>query len=513
MAGAGRAAQARDAADTTPDQDPPALSIEFDLPAAAAARLGRGPFMVAHRQGRSRTSAMEILWHDTATGTLSALGMMVEAGPRGPRRMVAILPDSAAPWHPGRPPEVLRDLAADDTPEEAAGAALVPVAAFVGRQQALRLTVQGSEVAALLAMGRLRSVTGDREAARLRLAGPAAAVLEVARGLAQEVSLLPPQACLAEEARALAAGAAPRPARLGPPDTSAAGTTEEAFVIAFGHLLEVLSQQSARIRPEAGPEAVHQSRVALRRLRSVFRVFRMAADGPALRGLDARFREVLAVLGPARDWDVFLGGIGRDIAAAFPGERRIEGLLKAARDRRNAAYGLVMAMLAAPAWRALLIDATATLLLRPWRADATEEARALLDAPVREFGQRILERRWHRLRRAGHDFEALSAEGLHELRLDAKRLRYAAEVFAPLLGPKAGRRFLRRIARLQDGLGIANDAAVARGLARALEGGAGRPWAIGVVEGWSEARVLDHRDDAFAAWKRLGGKDRFWTGH
>jgi hypothetical protein len=32
------------------------------------------------------------------------------------------------------------------------------------------------------------------------------------------------------------------------------------------------------------------------------------------------------------------------------------------------------------------------------------------------------------------------------------------------------------------------------------------------VEGWSEARVLDHRDDAFAAWGRLSGKDRFWTG-
>lgn len=519
MAGEGRAARLGedDAAGggieaTTAPAGPAPLILEFELPVAAAARLGRAPFVTAHRQGRSRGSTVETFWHDTAEGTLAAKGLMIEAGRRGPRRLIRTLPGSAAPWHPARPPELIRDLAADEAPEEAGGTPLVPLAAFAGRQQALQLAMPEGVVAAVLIAGRLRSVAAEREGARLRLSGPVAAVLAAARGLAQDLPLLPPRACLAEEARALATGTAPRPARLGPPDTSAAGTTEAAFTAAFGHLLEVLCQQSARIEPEAGPEPVHQSRVALRRLRSVFRVFRAAADGPTLRGLDAQFREVLAVLGPARDWDVFLGGIGRDIAAAFPGERRIQGLLKAARARRDAAYDAVLAMLAAPAWRLLLIDATGVLLRQPWRTEGTDGARALLDAPVREFARAILDRRWQRMRRAGADFEQLSAEALHELRLDAKRLRYAAEVFAPVLNAKAGRRFLRRIARLQDGLGIANDAAVARGLAQALAGGGpDRSWAIGVVEGWSEARVADHRNDAFAAWDRLGGKDRFWT--
>jgi CHAD domain-containing protein len=202
------------------------------------------------------------------------------------------------------------------------------------------------------------------------------------------------------------------------------------------------------------------------------------------------------------------------VAAAFPAEKRIAALLRAAADRREAAYRAVLAMLDTPAWRLLLIDATGTLLARPWRDDAPEEARRALDAPVAEFGRAVLERRWQRLRRAGQDFEALSAEALHELRLDGKRLRYAAEIFAPIFGQKAGRRFLRRVAALQDGLGIANDAAVARGLARSLASpaAAGRPWAIGVVEGWCEARVAVHRGDAFAAWGKIGGKDRFWTG-
>ena len=95
----------------------------------------------------------------------------------------------------------------------------------------------------------------------------------------------------------------------------------------------------------------------------------------------------------------------------------------------------------------------------------------------------------------------------------SKRLRYAAEVFAPVFGAKAGRRFLRRVAALQEGLGLANDAAVARGLAARLAkpGDGGRAWAVGVVEGWSEARVAANRGDALRAWQRLHGKDRFWS--
>jgi len=491
-----------------------AVTLDFVMPPEAAARLGRLPFVQAKRAGRTRGAAAEIVWHDTADGAVAAAGLMVEAPRRGPRRVIRVLPAPDAPWHPGQPPETLRSLGPDDLPAEARDGPLVAVVAFAGRRQAFRLALERGPVEAVLLAGRLRSVAAERPAARLSLTGPPAAVMQAAQGLAAALPLLTPLWPLAEEGRALASATAPRPLRLGPPDTSRATTAEDAFLRATGHLLEALRQQTARIRPDGGPEAVHQARVALRRLRSLFRVFRSATDCAALRGLDAQLREVLAVLGPARDWDVFLGGIGRELAEAFPEERRIAALLRAAEMRRDAAYAGVLAMLEAPAWRLLLLDALGVLLARPWREEAPAEARAALDAPARDFGRAILERRWQRLRRAGEDFEALDAEALHELRLDGKRLRYAAEVFAPVFAAKAGKRFLRRVAKLQDGLGIANDAAVARGLAQALSapGQGGRLWAVGVVEGWCEARVAMHRGDAFAAWKKLGGKDRFWTG-
>ena len=491
-----------------------AIGIDFDLPLEAAARLARLPALAAWRSGSARSSKADRIWFDTADGRLAAAGLVVEKPARGPRLLVRTRPAASGPWHPGRPAEVLRSLPDDDLPTEAGGDTLAAIAAFAGRQQTFRLALPEGEVQAVLLAGELRSVAAGVPAARLGLSGPPAAVVAAARAIAAELPLLPQRTSLADDGRAIAANAAPRAPRLGAPDTSAAATAEDAFAQAFGHLLEVIRQQSARIAPEAPPEPVHQTRVALRRLRSVFRVFRPVTDCAALRALDARLREVLAVLGPARDWDVFLGGLLAEIGAAFPEDRRIAGLRRAAEAERRTAYAAVATMLGDAAWRLLMIDALGTLLARPWRDGAEAERLAALDAPVEAYGKAVLDRRWHRLRRAGNGFEDLSAEALHELRLDGKRLRYAAEVFAPVFGAKAGRRFLKRVAALQDGLGLANDAAVARGLAARLAaaGNGGRAWAVGAVEGWCAARLAASRDSAHAAWSRLHGKDRFWSG-
>ncbi len=520
-AGTIRAPVAEAEADPAPAEPAPSpapaatepVTLDFDMPAEAAARLGRLPAIAALRHGRARGSAASIMWFDTADGRLAAEGQVVEAPARGPRLLLRTLPEAAASWHPGCPPALLRRLAPGETPEACGGDALTAIAAFAGRQQLSRLDTAHGAVQATLLDGSLRSLETERPVARLSLSGPLPGVVAVARAVAAELPLLPPLAALAEQGRALALGLPARPHRLGAPDTSAAVTAEDAFLAAAGHLAEVVRQQSARIRPDAPPEPVHQIRVALRRLRSVFRVFRTATDCAALRAIDAQLREVLAVLGPARDWDVFLGGIVRQVEDAFPEEKRIAGLRRAAEAQRRDAYAAVLAMLGAAPWRLLLIDLVEMLLAKPWREDAEAPRLAVLDAPVAAFGRSVLDRRWQRLRRAGGDFEALSAEALHELRLDGKRLRYAAEVFAPVFGAKAGRRFLRRVAALQDGLGLANDAAVARGLAARLArpGDGGRAWAVGVVEGWSEARGAASRGDALRAWRRLHGKDRFWS--
>ena len=76
----------------------------------------------------------------------------------------------------------------------------------------------------------------------------------------------------------------------------------------------------------------------------------------------------------------------------------------------------------------------------------------------------MLSRRLKRVAAAGEGLDGLAPELLHDVRLLAKRLRYAAEIFAPLWPGKATRRFLERLAALQQELGMLNDGAVAAGL-------------------------------------------------
>ena len=73
-------------------------------------------------------------------------------------------------------------------------------------------------------------------------------------------------------------------------------------------------------------------------------------------------------------------------------------------------------------------------------------------------------RRHQRLRRAGRNFKQLSVSRRHELRIDAKKVRYAAALFRALYPQQAAEVYLDSLARLQDALGELNDVVVAKSL-------------------------------------------------
>ena len=502
--------EAAEASEAPPEQP---LSLEFSLPVTEAARLQRFPILAALRLTRISNSAEEIRWLDTAEGALAAEGLLVEAPRRGPRRLVGMAPPVAAPWHPGLVAPPLALLGPHEIPEAAEGEPLTPFAAFSGKRQTQRLSLGEAEVQASLLLGHLRSVAAEREVARLVLAGPAPSVLDLAQRLAAALPLIPPSQSLAAEALGLATGQAPKPRRRGAPDTYGAESLEAVFTLAIGHLLEVALFYAPIARAGLDSEGVHQLRVALRRLRSLLKVFRPVTDGPESRALDGALRDLLKLLGPARDWDVFLAGIGAEMAKLSPDDRRMLSLLRAAEGERQAAYQALAAVLDGPAWRLTLLEGLNFLNGQPWRLSADAEARTRLDAPPQGFAAMVLEKRWQRLCKAGANIAAMAPAALHELRLDAKRLRYAAEVFAPIFPPKAARRFQRRLAAVQEELGRSNDAAVARDLMQALERDQdrGRAWAIGMVQGWCLARSITDRDGVLAAWKKLLAKESFWS--
>ena len=484
----------------------PRLALEFAFDPAVAPRLSRHPAIAAARGGRTRGVAEELIWLDGADGALARDGLALEQTPRGLRRMLRTMPEGTRPWLPGSPAELVKAGHPPDGP-------LVPIAAFSGRRSLIPLATPEGPVQAVLLAGKLRAVANETPAARLLLEGAPEAVLGLAMRLAADLPLLPQHAALAEEGRALARGESPRARRRGPPDLAEAGTVEEALLGAIGHLLEVMLHHAPACRLGAGPEGVHQMRVGLRRLRSVLKVFRPAAGCPALQEFDAGLKALADRLGPARDWDVFLGGLGKAVAAALPGDKRIAALLKAGEAKRQAAYAALRAELEGVGFRRLVLAGLGLLLRRPWRQaepEAAEDRQARLEEDLPEFAAALLDKRWHKLCDQGKDIEDHAAEALHEVRLEAKRLRYAMELFAPLWPGKATRRFQKRLSALQEELGLANDTAVARGLVASLGGGV-PAWAVGAVEGFATARVGDARDQALRAWEDLMDAGPSWT--
>ena len=413
----------------------------------------------------------------------------------------------------------------------------MPVAAFAGTTRRVTLLLEGEAAYLDILQGDLRGVATDHPVCRLILAGQPAACAALAGQLAAEVALAVPRAGLAAHAIARASGAACPPRQLGAPEIPQGITVSDALVLVIAHLTDVILHWAAEIPSVAGnapdPEPVHQMRVAVRRLRSGLAIFRRAMPGgqaaSLLRELGEALKTLAAILGAARDWDVFLEGTGAQVADAFAGDRRIAALLAAAGRKRRAAYAALHVHLADPAWRQFGLRLALLPIARPWASppppgpyagsqeperDEFGEPRvpdphaAILAAQAAVFAAQALQRSFRRTAAFGEELAGLSPETLHDARKQAKRLRYACEFFAPLFPAKPAKRFLARLEEVQETLGAVNDGHVAAVLMAELAP-EGR-FATGVVQGYVAAISAPAARRAVKAWKKLLKQDVFW---
>lgn len=194
------------------------------------------------------------------------------------------------------------------------------------------------------------------------------------------------------------------------------------------------------------PEALHQTRVAVRRLRSAFVVFKpILREGEAAK-LSDELRWLASILGNARDIDVLL-------ARADHGDLR--GKLRTARD---AAYDEVLEALQSSRAASLFIDFNEWL-----RCGSHLEQHPSGDEllSVTDFATKALDRMRKKLKKHGEALGETDDEHRHQVRKDAKKFRYSAEFFASLFtGKKCSRRharFVIAMEELQDQLGVLND--------------------------------------------------------
>lgn len=287
--------------------------------------------------------------------------------------------------------------------------------------------------------------------------------------------------------------------------------------LAFGCIAQLQANETGLLAGR-DPEYLHQARVALRRLRSVFRLFRQSLTVPAAEPRLAKpvltkpmlteIKTLGRLLGEARDWDVF---VGETVAAAAPSAPLPPGLaavkrraLAARRQARQAAVGAV----AAPAYTATMIRLVAALHALARNSDAGPPSAGSL----KQFASDLLAIQHGRVLKRGRRLEQLAYPDLHRLRIEVKRLRYAAEFFASVL-PGRAQEGLRRLATLQDLLGTINDDVNAWALLDQLAAGnaaAEYQQAVGYLRGHTACDARHCLAQLPKAWARFEQLRRWW---
>jgi CHAD domain-containing protein len=260
-------------------------------------------------------------------------------------------------------------------------------------------------------------------------------------------------------------------------------------------------------------EGIHQMRVAVRRLRAVLSAFRRVLPDDQRRLASDELRWLADALGPARNLDVFEASLLAPARSAIAEPAGIEALATAVLRRRKAAYAQAKKAVRSTRYTALLLRLLRWFDSCGWRGTVAAQD---LERPIGALAVSILERRRLVVKRRGKGFGKQSATQRHRLRIALKKQRYAIEALAALYPEDEVRRYTKRLKRLQDDLGEANDVRVGRDIVADLAKRPGRSGAIAAAGNtmleWHERRLAGRERKLRKHLNRLRDAAPFWKG-
>jgi CHAD domain-containing protein len=461
---------------------------------------------VRRTRGRERT---EIHW-DTQDGGLRAAGAaLVHHVEDGTWALALARETVVEPGSGAAPPTGGRIAAA--VGDATRGRPLIPLlAGTIEEEVFVAIPTRGSAVQ--VALRRWVFTSPLRPGARARralihMSGAAAGAHRAARAV-NELARCPratgPLLELGLAALHLAAPGKQPPARLRP---RASHTITAAFRKLLARQAWVIAATAPGVATDLDVEYVHDLRVATRRARGLLRLARLA-DVSLEPELAGELAWLAHACGPLRDLDVFLAGVGADLASGSAAPEARDAVLLVVSKQRRAALDAARVAVTSSRLRALL-----ALMQRrplpvpegaPGAAPVGGAAAMLVSGEVRRLA------RWRQ-----RDAASLANAELHRVRIAAKRARYVLEFFAPVLAPDV-QRVVRTLVRVQDTLGAHQDAVFAVGrletLAKAMqEAGANLETllALGGLRHAAAGRQTARREEFSARaprlWRRLRG--------
>ena len=286
----------------------------------------------------------------------------------------------------------------------------------------------------------------------------------------------------------------------------------DAFHAIVSSCVDHLVDNAQGIEQSADVEFLHQSRIAIRRLRLAFKLFSDVLPLDGFQGSLATVAWLADDLGEARDWDVFTLETLPRLMEHFPADPGLERLSNWASEQRARANAQAREDVASKRYTRLVLELKRALLQEPWREAGA--AAVPLDAPTfAEHARAMLKRRHRKVAKRGASLETLGSNDLHHWRRTIKRLRYASAFFGSLWPRKAVRRYLAALSELQDVLGSVNDVVVVERIVerwRQTEIEAKDLETIGLLRAWSRLRAEDERVHVAKKWDAFRKVERFW---
>jgi len=270
--------------------------------------------------------------------------------------------------------------------------------------------------------------------------------------------------------------------------------------------------------------ALHQMRVALRRLRAAISVFSAVVADDRTEAIKTELRWLAQQLGHARDLDTLLFEVIKPLRQRHLAEPGLASISNSFARKRLKGYRQAQQALQGARFRALLLDTVEWVEVGSWSTSEDALARARRDMPIESFASQQLLQLYKKVRRRGARISELDPEPLHRLRIQVKKARYATEFFSGLyLGKKSAKSFEKArscLTQLQASLGKLNDIATHKALFMEIvdhqsktsteQQGRHRAFAAGLIIGDQQARIEGLRDRARKAHSRFARARPFW---
>ena len=378
---------------------------------------------------------------------------------------------------------------------------------LVNNERAIELTID---------RGKIDTGAGSLPVCELELElkrGSKNQLFEIARTLTHG---LPAQVLLkskAERGYELIDGSKDLPVKAIPVHLPVACNARDGFrVIGFACLKQIIDNVPAL--GSADPEGVHQMRVGVRRLRAAMSLFGTLLHDDQTGTIKTELKWLAGELTPAREFEV----LTERVIAPLKKQRRrlpdgVPSFSTALARKHKAALARAKDAVASARFRTLTFEAATWLELGRWMKPEDDLVRSRGEVPTEVFAAEQLQRRYRKVRKRGKELAQLNAKDRHKLRIQVKKLRYAAEFFGGVFQSKKSmkrqKKFTSALKQLQDGLGDLNDIAVDERLI-ASAGPRNSVFAAGLLTGREEAREREAMEAATQGHGKLVKVKPFW---